>query len=180
MPDYLLIFRKTPDDEKAADPVGQDKRHFPVSQWQQWASPVWMDIDQTDVLNVAAGEGPKDEKHLCPLQLDLIERAIRLWSNPGDVVLSPFMGVGSEGLGRHGLRRRPVRRCSMSAPEIEGMARDMAREILDDDRDLFELDVDISDDGIHAYGDVIDVTHDGLDLLERWLQRAYEAGRRAP
>lgn len=97
MPAYVLVFRKTPSDEKAADPVGQDAQHFPVTQWQQWADPVWMDINQTDVLNVRAAREDKDEKHLCPLQLDLIERAIRLWTNEGDTVLSPFMGIGSEG-----------------------------------------------------------------------------------
>lgn len=98
MPDYVLVFRKTPGAEQAADPVGQDARHFPVTQWQQWADPVWMDINQTNVLNVRAAKEDKDEKHLCPLQLDLIERAIRLWTNPGDIVLSPFMGIGSEGV----------------------------------------------------------------------------------
>lgn len=97
MPDYVLVFRKTPSDEKLADKVGHDAADFPVSLWQKWASPVWMDIDQTNVLNVRIARDNKDEKHLCPLQLDLIDRAIRLWSNPGDVVLSPFMGVGSEG-----------------------------------------------------------------------------------
>lgn len=97
MPDYVLVFRKTPQDGAAADPVGQDARHFPVTQWQQWADPVWMDINQTNVLNVHAAREDKDEKHLCPLQLDLIERAIRLWTNEGDTVLSPFMGIGSEG-----------------------------------------------------------------------------------
>jgi DNA modification methylase len=97
MPDYLLVFRKTPEDEAAADRVGHDAKDLPVSLWQQWASPVWMDINQTDVLNVRIAKDDQDEKHLCPLQLDLIERAIRLWSNPGDVVLSPFLGVGSEG-----------------------------------------------------------------------------------
>jgi DNA modification methylase len=97
LPDYLLVFRKTTSDEKAADKVGQDASLFPVSQWQQWASPVWMDVNQTNVLNVQAAREDKDEKHLCPLQLDLIERAILLWSNRDDVVLSPFMGIGSEG-----------------------------------------------------------------------------------
>lgn len=99
MPDYLLVFRKTPDDEKLDTArVGQDARHFPVDQWQQWASPVWMDIRQTNVLNnFRDGRTQQDEKHICPLQLDLIERCIRLWSNPGDVVLSPFAGIGSEG-----------------------------------------------------------------------------------
>jgi DNA modification methylase len=99
MPDYLMVFRKTPADESEAEKVGQDARLFPVSQWQQWASPVWMDIQQTDVLNVRVAREDKDERHLCPLQLGLIDRAIRLWSNPGDVVFSPFMGIGSEGWG---------------------------------------------------------------------------------
>lgn len=99
LPDYVLVFRKTPGDEKASDPVGKDRSLFPVGLWQQWASPVWMDIDQTNVLNVRTAREDKDEKHLCPLQLDLIERAIRLWSNEGDTVLSPFMGIGSEGWG---------------------------------------------------------------------------------
>jgi len=98
MPDYVLVFRKTGADEKAGDPVGQDANLFPVTQWQQWASPVWMDINQTNVLNVQAAREDKDEKHLCPLQLDIIERAIRLWTNTGDIVLSPFMGIGSEGV----------------------------------------------------------------------------------
>jgi hypothetical protein len=97
MPDYLLVFRKTPADESQAEKVGQDAKLFPVSQWQQWASPVWMDIQQTNVLNVKVAREDKDERHLCPLQLDLIDRAIRLWTNPNDVVFSPFTGIGSEG-----------------------------------------------------------------------------------
>ncbi|GGE18319.1 hypothetical protein GCM10011390_41880 [Aureimonas endophytica] len=106
LPDYVLVFRKTPDDEKTVEPVGKDKALFPVSQWQQWASPVWMDIDQTDVLSARAAREERDEKHLCPLQLDLIERAIRLWSNEGDAILSPFMGIGSEGWGALRTKRR--------------------------------------------------------------------------
>lgn len=108
LPDYVLVFRKTPDNEKEADSVGQDRDLFPVSQWQQWASPVWMDIQQTNVLNARLARGDEDEKHLCPLQLDLIERAIRLWSNRGDVVMSPFMGIGSEGWGALRCGRRYV------------------------------------------------------------------------
>ena len=94
LPDYLLVFRKPGDND---DPIAQNPSEFPVDQWQKVASPVWMDIRQGDVLNVKAAREDDDERHLCPLQLDLIERAIRLWSNPGDVVLSPFMGIGSEG-----------------------------------------------------------------------------------
>lgn len=97
MPDYLLVFRKTPDDESECVKVGQDSKLFPVTQWQQWASPVWMDIQQTNVLNVKVAREDKDERHLCPLQLDLIERCVRLWSNQNDVVFSPFTGIGSEG-----------------------------------------------------------------------------------
>lgn len=97
MPDYILVFRKTPDDESQCEPVGQDSKRFPVTQWQKWASPVWMDINQTNVLNVRMARDQKDERHLCPLQLDLIERCVRLWTNEGDTVFSPFAGIGSEG-----------------------------------------------------------------------------------
>lgn len=95
MADYLLVFRAAGDN---ADPIEHKPADFPVSQWQKWASPVWMDIKQTNTLNVRMAKEASDEKHLCPLQLDLIERALVLWSNPGDVVLSPFMGIGSEGV----------------------------------------------------------------------------------
>lgn len=95
MADYLLVFRAPGEN---AEPVGQDAARFPVDQWQKWASPVWMDIRQTNTLNVAVAREDKDEKHLCPLQLDLIERCLIMWSNPNDIVLSPFMGIGSEGV----------------------------------------------------------------------------------
>jgi hypothetical protein len=102
LPDYLLVFRKPGSNADAvrhtsnpADPAATD--FVPVTLWQQWASPVWMDIRQGNVLNVKMAREGEDERHLCPLQLDLIERAIRLWSNPGDIILSPFMGIGSEG-----------------------------------------------------------------------------------
>lgn len=67
--------------------------------WQRYASPVWMDINQTNTLNARMGRDNNDERHVCPLQLDVIERCLQLWSNPGDVVLSPFAGIGSEGVG---------------------------------------------------------------------------------
>lgn len=105
MADYLLVFRSPGENE---NPVGHKPADFPVERWQQWASPVWMDINQTNTLNVRLAKENKDEKHLCPLQLDLIERALILWSNPGDVVLSPFMGIGSEGYQAIKLKRRFV------------------------------------------------------------------------
>lgn len=94
MPDYLLVFRKPGEN---AEPIVHTPADFPLSQWQEWASPVWMTVNQTRVLNVAAAREAQDERHLCPLQLDVIERALIMWSNRGDVVLSPFMGIGSEG-----------------------------------------------------------------------------------
>lgn len=105
MPDYVCVFRKPGDNP---EPVGHKPEEFPVTQWQQWASPVWMDIQQTNTLNVRMAKEADDERHLCPLQLDLIERALTLWSNPGDVVLSPFMGVGSEGYSAVKLKRKFV------------------------------------------------------------------------
>lgn len=95
MPDYVLVFRKPGDNP---EPVGHRPADFPLDQWQRWASPVWMDIQQTNTLNVEAARESKDERHICPLQLDLIDRCLALWSNPGDTVLSPFMGIGSEGV----------------------------------------------------------------------------------
>lgn len=90
IPDYLMIFRK---EGEHKHPVTCD---INVDTWQQWASPVWMDINYSNTLNKMDARGEKDEKHICPLQLDTIHRAIQLWSNRGDVVLTPFMGIGSE------------------------------------------------------------------------------------
>lgn len=99
MPDYLMIFRKPVDgaSERTPDPVVHDPDRYPVTRWQEIASPVWMTIDQTNVLNVRIARDNKDERHLCPLQLDVIERAVILYSNADETVYSPFMGVGSEG-----------------------------------------------------------------------------------
>jgi DNA modification methylase len=105
LPDYLLVFRKPGDNP---EPIGHRPHDFPVDLWQQWASPVWMNIRQGNVLNVRMARDQNDERHLCPLQLDLIERAITLWSNPGDTVISPFMGIGSEGYSAVKLGRRFV------------------------------------------------------------------------
>lgn len=96
MPDYLVVFRKWA--EGAESPVTHTPDDFPLDLWQKVASPVWFDVDQTRTLNVRQARDAKDEKHLCPLQLDVIERAIQLWSNPGDLVGSPFTGIGSEGV----------------------------------------------------------------------------------
>ncbi len=93
-PDYLLKFKKR---GVNPDPITHTNESFPVDLWQKIASPVWMDIDQGNTLQYMQARDEKDEKHICPLQLDVIERALLLWSKPGDVVLSPFAGIGSEG-----------------------------------------------------------------------------------
>ena len=95
LPEYFVVFRKWAKEEDEIQPVTHTHEDFPLDQWQEWASPVWMSTRETDVLN--AKKEPQDERHICPMPLDIIERAIVLWSNPGDVVLSPFMGIGSEG-----------------------------------------------------------------------------------
>ena len=103
MPDYLMTFIKPGDN---LEPIVHTPENFPLKQWQEWASPVWNTVNQTNVLNVKSAKTAGDERHLCPLQLDVIERAEIMWSNVGDVVLSPFMGIGSEGVTSLKLRRR--------------------------------------------------------------------------
>lgn len=95
MPDYLLTFMKPGEN---MDPIEHTPEDFPLEQWQEWASPVWMTVNQSNVLNVKLARDKADARHLCPLQLDVIDRALVMWSNKGDVVLSPFMGIGSEGV----------------------------------------------------------------------------------
>lgn len=90
IPDYVLIFRK---DGERTEPV---KCPISVDVWQKYASPVWMDIDYGDTLNVIEAREERDEKHICPLQLPTVERLITLYTNEGDTVLTPFMGIGTE------------------------------------------------------------------------------------
>lgn len=92
--DYLVTMRKPGDNPER---VTHTNESFPVEKWQQYASPVWMDIDPSNTLTYREARENDDERHICPLQLDVIGRAIELWTNPGDTVLSPFAGIGSEG-----------------------------------------------------------------------------------
>jgi DNA modification methylase len=89
--DYILIFRRPGENEV---PIQPDLTN---DEWIEWARPIWYGIKESDTLNVAEGRDKDDERHICPLQLGTIERCIRLWSNPGETVLSPFAGIGSEG-----------------------------------------------------------------------------------
>lgn len=102
MADYLLMFRKPGEN---LVPILPD---IDNPTWVTWAHPVWYDIRETDTLNPTVAREDADERHICPLQLGLIDRVIRLWSNPGETVLSPFLGIGSEihtavRLGRRGI-----------------------------------------------------------------------------
>lgn len=93
LPDYVVTMRKPGD----ADPRVKHGDELPVALWQKYASPIWDDIDQGRTLNRLPARDENDEKHMCPLQLDVIERCIHLWTNPNDLVFSPFTGIGSEG-----------------------------------------------------------------------------------
>lgn len=118
IPDYLVTMRKPGDnpdpihgelDHFAGDPATfQSNGRLSIDIWQRYASPVWMDINPSRTLQKESAREEKDERHICPLQLDVIERACQLWSNPGDVVLSPFMGIGSEGYVAVGMGRKFV------------------------------------------------------------------------
>ena len=92
--DYLVTMRKPGDNPERVEHTNET---FPVGLWQRYASPVWDDINPSDTLQFRSARSEKDERHICPLQLQVIRRALKLWSNPGDLVLSPFAGIGSEG-----------------------------------------------------------------------------------
>lgn len=94
IPDYLVTMRKP---GVNASPIQHDFENFPINLWQRYASPVWMDINPSNTLQKNSAREDEDERHICPLQLDVIERCLMLWSNPGDTVFSPFAGIGSEG-----------------------------------------------------------------------------------
>jgi len=91
--DYVVTMRKPGENPER---VTKTNESFPVDKWQNYASPVWMDINQSDTLQKQSAREQADEKHICPLQLEVIERCLELWTNPDDIVLSPFAGIGSE------------------------------------------------------------------------------------
>ena len=121
LPDYIVTFRKPGENEELiAHPDGLDRFYgedepvidegqvYSHQVWRRYASPVWMDIRQSNTLNKVAARDEKDERHICPLQLDVIARCVELWTNPNDIVFTPFAGIGSEMyqsvlMGRRGL-----------------------------------------------------------------------------
>lgn len=105
IPDFIVTMRKPGDNPER---VTHTDESFPCNVWQKYASPVWMDINQSDTLQRKSAREDKDEKHICSLQLEVIKRCIELWSNPNDIVLDPFAGIGSTPyvalrMGRRGL-----------------------------------------------------------------------------
>lgn len=111
IPDYVLFFRNEGDNEtpithQDKDPSQPD--YLPVDLWQKYASPVWYDIDYSRTLQYTTARDSNDEKHICPLQLDTIERIIHLYSNEGETVGSFFGGIGSEGYQALKMNRKSV------------------------------------------------------------------------
>lgn len=105
LPDYVITVRKPGDNPERVEHTNES---FPVNVWQNYASPVWMDIRQSDTLQRKSARSEQDEKHICPLQLEVIQRCIELWTNPNDIVFDPFGGIGSTPyvalkLGRRGI-----------------------------------------------------------------------------
>lgn len=92
IPDYIITMRKPGENPER---ISHTHESFPVNVWQNYASPVWMDIRQSDTLQKKSARAEKDEKHICPLQLSVIQRCIELWTNPDDIVFDPFGGIGS-------------------------------------------------------------------------------------
>lgn len=105
IPDYLVTMRKPGIN---TEPITHTNESFPVEIWQKYASPVWTDINPSDTLQYRSARDDKDERHICPLQLQVIRRGINLWTNPGDIVGSPFGGIGSEPVTALEMGRRAI------------------------------------------------------------------------
>mgnify|MGYP003132403291 CR=1 FL=1 len=111
IPDYVLFFRNSGENEIPIKHQSDDPKksnYLPVDLWQKYASPVWMDVDYKRTLQYRSGRDGNDEKHICPLQLDTIERIIHLYSNEGETILSPFGGIGSEGFQALKMNRKSI------------------------------------------------------------------------
>jgi DNA modification methylase len=161
IPDYLVVMRKEGDNP---EPVSGELRYYVgddpapgfgsiersdgslywvphhenatnIDTWQRYASPVWMDINATRTLQYQNARASDDERHICPLQLDVIERAMQLWSNPGDVVYSPFMGIGSEGYVALQMGRKFV------GTELKESYFDLAKRNLDEAENVAQADI---------------------------------------
>lgn len=139
MPDYLLKFRAPGENQTPIDSEGEVSRN----NWIDWAECCWRDIKETDTLNVVEGRGKDDTKHICALQLGVIERLVKLYTNPSELVLSPFAGIGSElytalKLGRraYGIELKQeyhaaaLKNCRRALAEREAMQHDLLSEVV--------------------------------------------------
>ena len=133
--DYIITFRKEGDN---AEPVTHTNDSFPVEMWQQYASPVWMDINQSNTLQRESARDERDEKHICPLQLDVIERCIKLWSNEGEIVFTPFLGIGSEVYQALRMKRKGIGIELKSSYFKQAVKNCIAAETMPEQIDLFE------------------------------------------
>ena len=133
IPDYLVTMRAP---GEMVDKVTHQPDQYPVDKWQKVASPVWMDIDPSDTLQYRSARDHDDERHICPLQLEVIRRGIDLWTNPGDVVLSPFTGIGSEGFVAVEMGRKFVG-AELKQSYFEQAARNLAAAEQEQTQDLF-------------------------------------------
>lgn len=133
IPDYLVTMRAP---GEMVDKVTHQPDQYPVDKWQKVASPVWMDIDPSDTLQYRSAREHDDERHICPLQLEVIRRGIDLWTNPGDVVLSPFTGIGSEGFVAVEMGRKFVG-AELKQSYFEQAARNLAAAEQEQTQDLF-------------------------------------------
>ena len=133
--DYIITMRKPGDNP---EPITHTNESFPVDKWQDYASPVWMDIRQSNTLNRASAREERDEKHICPLQLDVIERCIDLWTSEGDVVFTPFLGIGSEIYQSLKMHRKGVGIELKSSYFKQAVKNCLKAETADEQIDLFE------------------------------------------
>jgi DNA modification methylase len=122
LPDYLLKFRAPGDNAVAIDSKNEVSRN----DWIKWAESAWYGIQETDTLNTSEGKGPDDTKHICPLQLEVIDRVVRLYSNPDEIVFSPFTGIGSEGY-QSLLRHRRFYGCELKKEYFDAANRNCQR-----------------------------------------------------
>lgn len=150
LPDYLVTMRKPGVND---EPIAHTAEEFPVQMWQRYASPVWVttsgvdeegfalcgaDINPSDTLQYRSAREDKDERHICPLQLEVIRRAVKLWTNPGDTVLTPFGGIGSEGVVALEEKRRAVL-IELKRSYYEQQVRNLAEASVERQRSLFEV-----------------------------------------
>ena len=150
IPDYIITLRKPGENPER---ISHTHETFPCDVWQKYASPVWMDIKQSDTLQKTSAREEKDERHICPLQLEVIKRCIELWTNPDDIVLDPFGGIGSVPYVANKLNRRTIS-CELKGSYYRQMVKNvqavqpLASDTVGSDCDFREFEEQISFDDL--------------------------------